>query len=56
MKYLLLLYQNERIWEGRSREDSAKIFNEYMDYTKGIKTNGNYIAGEALQPVATATT
>ena len=56
MKYLLLLYQNERVWEGRSREESAKIFNEYMDYTKGIRRNGNYIAGEALQPVATATT
>ena len=56
MQYLLLLYQNERVWEGRSREESAKIFNEYMDYTKGIRRNGNYIAGEALQPVATATT
>jgi hypothetical protein len=56
MKYLLLLYQNERIWEGRSPEESGRIFQEYMDYTKGIHRNGNYIAGEALQPVASATT
>jgi hypothetical protein len=56
MKYLLLLYQNERIWEGRSPEESGRIFQEYMDYTRGIHRNGNYIAGEALQPVATATT
>ena len=56
MKYLLLLYQNERVWEGRSPEESARIFNEYMDYTRAIHRNGNYIAGEALQPVATATT
>jgi len=56
MKYLLLLYQNERIWEGRSREEAGKIFQEYMDYTKGIHRGGNYIAGEALQPTATATT
>ena len=27
-----------------------------MDYTAGIRKKGNYIAGEALQPVATATT
>ena len=56
MKYLLLLYQNERIWEGRSPEESGTIFQEYMDYTRGILRSGNYIAGEALQPVATATT
>ena len=56
MKYLLLLYQNERIWEGRSREEAGRIFQEYMDYTNGIHRDGNYIAGEALQPTATATT
>ena len=56
MKYLLLLYQNERIWEGRSPEESGRIFQEYMDYTRGIHRNGNYIAGEALAPIATATT
>ena len=27
-----------------------------MDYTSRIRKNGNYIAGEALQPVSTATT
>ena len=27
-----------------------------MDYTKGIRKAGNYIGGEALQPMATATT
>jgi hypothetical protein len=56
MKYLLLLYQNERIWEGRTAEEAGRIFQEYMDYTKGIHRDGNYIAGEALQPTATATT
>ena len=56
MKYLLLIYQNEQVWQGRSPEESARIFNEYMDYTRTIHRNGNYIAGEALQPVATATT
>ena len=39
-----------------SEADQGRIFQEYMDYTKGIRKNGNYIGGEALQPVATATT
>jgi hypothetical protein len=56
MKYLLLIYENERAFEGVSEADQGKIFQEYMDYTNGIKKKGNYIAGEALQPVSTATT
>ena len=56
MKYLLLIYENERAWEGASEADQGKIFQEYMDYTNGIKKKGHYVAGEALQPVSTATT
>jgi len=56
MKYLLLLYQDARILEGRSPEESARIYDEYMDYTSRIHRNGNYVAGEALQPISTART
>ena len=56
MKYLLLIYENEKAGEGASEAEQGKIYQEYMDYTKRIRKNGNYVAGEALQPVATATT
>ena len=56
MKYLLLIYESEQAWAGVSEAEQGKIFQEYMDYTGGIKRSGNYIAGEALQPVSTATT
>ena len=56
MKYLLLIYENEGNFATVSEEDGNRIFAEYMDYTRGIKKAGNYIGGEALQPVATATT
>ena len=56
MKYLLLIYGNEGDFANVSEADQGRIFLEYMDYTKGIRKNGNYIGGEALQPVATATT
>ena len=56
MKYLLLIYGNEGDFANVSEADQGRIFQEYMDYTKGIRKNGNYIGGEALQPVATATT
>jgi hypothetical protein len=30
--------------------------NEYFSFTEDIRKNGKYVAGEALQPTATATT
>jgi hypothetical protein len=56
MKYLLLIYESEASFAGLSEADKGKIFEEYMDYTKRIRKNGNYIGGEALQPISTATT
>ena len=55
MQYLLLIYENEAAFANVSEAEQGKIFQEYMDYTNGIRKSGNYIAGEALQPVATAT-
>ena len=56
MKYLLLIYENEASFAGVSEAERGKIYQEYMDYTKRIRKNGNYVAGEALEPVSTATT
>jgi len=56
MKYLLLIYENEASFAGVSEAEQGKIFQEYMDYTSRIRKNGNYIGGEALQPVSSATT
>lgn len=56
MKYLLLIYENEGSWVKQSEAEQGRIYQEYMDYTARIRKNGNYIAGEALQPVSTATT
>jgi hypothetical protein len=56
MKYLLLIYENEGNFATVSEAEQGRIFQEYMDYSRGIRKNGNYIGGEALQPVATATT
>ena len=56
MKYLLLIYENEADFVNISEAEQGKIFQEYMDYTRGIRKSGNYISGEALQPISTATT
>jgi hypothetical protein len=56
MKYLLLIYENESLLAGMSEADQGKVHGEYMEYTDDIRKKGQYVAGEALQPIATATT
>jgi len=56
MKYLLLIYESEASFAGMSGAEQARIFEEYMAYSKGIRKSGNYIGGEALQAISTATT
>jgi hypothetical protein len=56
MQYLLLIYESEANWVGVSEEEQGKIFQEYMQFTGDIARSGHLRAGEALQPVASATT
>lgn len=55
MQYLLLIYEDEKGTASMSQADQGKLFSDYMAFTKGIKESGHFKAGEALQPVSTAT-
>ena len=55
MKYMLLIYDDEKVWAGLSEAESGQLFGEYMRFTEDIKKSGHYQAGAPLQPVATAT-
>jgi hypothetical protein len=56
MKYLCLIYENEKNWETMPPSESEAMLNEYFAYTEGIRRGGQYVAGAALQPTQTATT
>lgn len=56
MQYMLLIYNSEKDWETMTEADRNAAFGEYMKFTNDIKASGHYRAGEALQPVHTATT
>ena len=56
MKYLCLIYDEEAKLEGMPKSESDAFMSEYFDFTRGIQERGQLIAGEALQPVQTATT
>jgi hypothetical protein len=56
MKYLCLIYDDEKKWETMSKAEADAYMGEYFAFTDAIKGSGHYIGGEALQPVQTATT
>ena len=55
MRYLLLIYENEKAWMSIPEDQQGAIFGEYMAFTESIKKSGNLLGGDPLQPTDTAT-
>ena len=56
MQYILLIYDEEKSWQKLPEAERGAIFQQYMEFTQGIVKSGHFRAGDALQPVSTATT
>ena len=56
MKYLCLIYDEEKKLGAMPKGESDAFMGEYFGFTEGIKKSGHYLGGNALQPVQTATT
>lgn len=56
MKYMLLIYENEKRFESLSEAEREKIFKAHMAFIEGAVKTGNFKAGDALLPTTTATT
>lgn len=56
MQYMLLIYENEGLNESRTPEDQGAIIQGYMAFTEELQGSKKMIAGDALEPIATATT
>ncbi len=55
MNYMLLIYSDEKAEAEVPEEQQREGFARWMAYTEDMKKSGAYVAGEALQPTATAT-
>jgi hypothetical protein len=56
MKYLCLIYSEEKRIGALAESDSKNMMGEYNAFTESIKKSGNLLGGERLQPTHTATT
>jgi hypothetical protein len=55
MQYLLLIYGSEADAAKMTQAEGAIVMKEYGAFTQAIMGSGHYKGGNALQPVATAT-
>ena len=56
MKYICLIYDEEKKAAAMTKAEGDAFMGEYFAFTEGIKKSGQYVGGEALQPVQSATT
>ena len=56
MKYVMLIYQAENAQATATEESMSKVLAEYTQFGTAIRESGQYLAGERLKPIATATT
>jgi hypothetical protein len=56
MKYLCLIYDEEKTLHAMSKEQGEALMGEYFAFTKDLRQSGHYLGGNDLQPVKNATT
>lgn len=54
MQYMLLIYDDEALWERMSEDERGAIMQEYFAFTNELREAGKYVSADPLQPTATA--
>ena len=56
MKYLCLIYSEEKKLDAMPKAERESLMHQFFEYTDSIQKSGHYLGGEALEPVQTART
>lgn len=56
MQYMLLIYGDESLAPTPGSDEFNTYMSDYFAFTANVKASGNMVAGDALMPIATATT
>jgi hypothetical protein len=54
MKYMLLIYANEKEWANLRDSERQQIIGEYTQLTQQLRSSGQWLAGAPLQPTPSA--
>ena len=55
MQYMLLIYNSADAWNSMSEDQQGEVFGAYGTFTEELQSSGKMVGGDALQPIATAT-
>ena len=55
MRYMLLIYDDEKAWGKMADAEQQQIMGEYMQLSKDLRASGHYHAGAPLKPTSAAT-
>lgn len=55
MKYILLIYGDERVWSSLNQAEMEKVYEDHRAYGAAMNQAGVIVGGHELKPVATAT-
>lgn len=56
MKYLALVYYDEKVMQAKSEEEWAALNRECIECSEGLRASGHMLDGAPLEPTNTATT
>ena len=55
MQYMLLIFDDERVWGDLSEEERGRLYAEYGTFTTELREAGALVNADQLQPSTTAT-
>ena len=56
MRFLLLMYREERIWDAKPEAERVAIRQQAIDASRPLRAQGIFLAGDPLLPTSTAVT
>jgi len=56
MRYILLIYHDEKLWEGHTESERQRIYGEYRQLRDELTESGKFLTGDQLEPATTAKT
>ncbi|HSE02824.1 MAG TPA: YciI family protein [Methylomirabilota bacterium] len=56
MRFMLLMYRDEKWWDAKPEEERGAIRQQAVDVAEALRKRGIFLAGDPLLPTHTATT
>jgi hypothetical protein len=56
MKYMLLIYHDEQLWNGHTEAERQEIYREYRQLRDELTSSGKFLNGDQLEDTDTAST